>query len=193
MLRSRALLGLLPALLVLPGCGSDESATAAEASDRPVPRTVAEATLLPGDPVPAPTGKVVLVVKDAGNPNVGDDLQLDMALLDRLGAVEMTVDDRQALGREATFTGPLVETLLDVADVDGETMHTVALNDYAVDVPVQDARELPLVLATRVEGETMSAADYGPTRFVYPTEGYDLDRTVYDARWIWQLKEISVS
>jgi hypothetical protein len=33
---------------------------------------------------------------------------------------------------------------------------------------------------------------YGPTRVVYPTDGVDLDPTVYDPRWIWQLKTIEV-
>ena len=49
------------------------------------------------------------------------------------------------------------------------------------------------LLATRLDGEPMSVAHYGPTRIVYPTAGYDLDPTVYDPRWIWQLSSIDVA
>jgi hypothetical protein len=38
----------------------------------------------------------------------------------------------------------------------------------------------------------MSVANYGPLRIVYPTTGYDLDPTVYDPRWIWQLSAIEL-
>jgi len=153
---------------------------------------VSEPTLVAGDPVPAPTGRVVLTLEGVPTTNVEDRLELDLDTLEKMGVVEYTVFDRQAEGRDVTFSGPLVRDVLAVAGATGTTMHTVALNDYAVDVPVSDAEDLPLMLATRADGTKMTVARYGPTRFVYPTEGYDLDQTVYDARWIWQLARIEV-
>lgn len=151
------------------------------------------ATLRPGTPVPAPAGKVVLTVSGGPVTNVGDELRLDLAQLEAMGTTELTVDDTEATGRTVTFSGPLVRDVLAVAGVeDATTMHAVALNEYAVDVPVSDATDLPLLLATRADGRRMSVADYGPTRFVYPTEGYDLPRSTYAPRWIWQLEEIVV-
>ena len=152
---------------------------------------VSQPTLKPGDPAPAPTGKVVLTL--TGDFAQGPEVELDLAGLERLGTVEYSVLDKQAEGRRATFRGVLVSTLLQwLGAKDATTMHAVALNDYAVDIPVADASTFPLLLATSVDGERMSVERYGPTRFVYPTDGVGLDPTVYDPRWIWQLKSIEV-
>ena len=190
---------LLAALLPLTACGGDDdpSGDAAAATDSLGPgiERVADATLVPGDDVPAPDGKTVLTLTGVPVTNVGDTLALDRETLQQIGMVEYTVDDRQAEGRDVVFTGPLVRDLLAVAGVeegDGTTLHTVALNDYSVDVPIEDAYELPVMLAVLADGEPMSVARYGPTRFVYPTEGFYLDPTVYDPRWIWQLATIGV-
>lgn len=154
---------------------------------------VSSATIQPGDPVPAPRGPVVLTLRGVPNTNVGNTLQLDLATLDALGTVRYSVFDRQAEGHTVTFSGPLLRTLLDVAGARGRTLHCVALNDYTVDVPASDARAFPVLVATRADGKRMSVAHYGPVRFIYPTRGYRLAKSVYDPRWIWQLDEIRVS
>ncbi len=92
-----------------------------------------------------------------------------------------------------TFTGVLLSDLLkSLGAGDATTLHALALNDYAVDIPMSDIDVLPVLLATRSDGEPMSVANYGPLRVVYPTTGYDLDPTVYDPRWIWQLSAIEL-
>lgn len=148
--------------------------------------------------LPAPTGRVILTLRNVPRPNVGRDLRLDLALLDSLGTWQLEADDRQATGRRARFTGPLLRDVLAAAGITGAgsrglQMHTVALNDYRVDIPVRDALQMPVLLATRTDGRTMSVAAYGPTRVVYPTSGYDLDPSIYEPRWIWQLASMSVS
>jgi len=196
---SRRLPTLLPALLLagaglaaLTGCSSSdgsEGPAAPVASDVTV---LTEPQIKPGDPVPAPSGKVVLTLKGVATTNVGKTLQFDLATLEKLGTVEYEVFDRQAEGHDVRFSGPLLRTVLAVAGADGATLHCIALNDYAVDVPAGDADEFPVLLATRADDKPMSVAHYGPTRFIYPTEGYQLDKTVYDPRWIWQLDTIVV-
>lgn len=183
------------AVALLAGCGDRPGEPAS--TTQPVaatPQVIGAVTLLPGDPVPAPTGPVVLVVRGGSTTNVGDELRLDLDQLEAMGVVEHTIDDAMALGRTATFSGPLVRTLLDVAGAgDATTMHTVALNDYVADVPVSDADEMSLIVATRMDGEPMSVADYGPTRFVYPSEERELDPATYEPRWVWQLATIELS
>lgn len=152
---------------------------------------VSEPTLRPGDPVPAPTGKVVLTV--SGKVTGGADVPLDLATIERMGLVEYSADDKQAEGHVVTFRGVLLRTLLDVVGAHGATtLHTLAVNDYGVDIPASDARDYPAMVATSVDGQRMTVERYGPTRVVYPTEGFDLDPVTYDPRWIWQLKSIEV-
>lgn len=194
--RRRLLLVVAPLVLgvALSACGSTPTLAEVPAADRPAAAydVVSAARVEPGDPVPRPKGKVVLTLTGVPRTNVGRTLQFDLAGLDALGTVRYSVFDRQAEGRRVSFSGPLLRTVLEVAGADGTVLHGVALNDYAVDVPASDAEEFPVMLATRADGRRMSVAHYGPTRFVYPTSGYRLDKTTYDPRWIWQLARIDV-
>ena len=120
-------------------------------------------------------------------------LVVDMATLDAMQQVECLVNDRQGEGRDVTFAGVLLsDVLASLGAGDATTLHALALNDYAVDIPMSDIDLFPVLLATRSDGEPMSVANYGPLRIVYPTTGYDLDPTVYDPRWIWQLSSIEL-
>lgn len=186
-----ALVALLPAL-ALSACSSSDVAGAPEPTPSTYYDVVSEPEIKPGDPVPVPTGKVVLTLRGVPNTNVGKTLRFDLATLEKLGVVSYSVFDRQAEGRDVTFSGPLLKSVLDVAGATGTNLHCIALNDYAVDVPAADADALPVILATKADGKKMSVAHYGPTRFIYPTDGFDLDSTIYDPRWIWQLETIVV-
>lgn len=180
------------AALALTACGDDDSAAADTVDAYEV---VTEATIEPGDPVPVPGGDVVLVLDgDISMTNVGDELHFDMATLESLGLVSYTLDDQAAEGRVVTFEGVLVETLLDVAGAsdDASVLETAALNDYIVDIPVEDVESYPVLLATKVDGERMPIESYGPTRIVYPYHAFDLDDTTYAPRWIWQLASVTV-
>lgn len=87
--------------------------------------------------------------------------------------------DRQAEGRQATFTGPLLSDVVATLGPEAETtIHANALNDYSVEIPATDVSRYPVRLATRIEGGPMSVAHYGPVRVIYPTTGFDLDPTV---------------
>jgi len=77
----------------------------------------------------------------------------------------------------------------------GATMlRTVALNDYAVNVPVTDALDYDVILAMSMNGETLRVRDRGPLWIIYPwTEEYpELRNEIYHGRSIWQLKGIIV-
>lgn len=171
------------------GCAGSTAAETPAATAAPLYSSVTERTLGPSDPVPAPSGPVVLTLTGVDHPNVGDTLQFDLATLERLGTVGYTSYDRQAEGRNVAFSGPLLSTVLEVAGVHQAVLHFGAVNDYTVDIPVSDTKYAPMI-ATRADGDRMSVAHYGPLRVVYPTTGVKLDQTVYDARWIWQLTTI---
>lgn len=178
-------------IIGLTACKDNDPPTQAE----DVYTIISQPEITAGDPVPPPTDEVILTMTGKiGNHNVGDSLQFDMATLEQLGIVEYRVADKQAEEGMATFQGVLLSQLLNVAGIadDATTLHTIALNDYTVEIPLEDIETYPVLLATAVEGQRMTIERYGPTRIIYPYHAFDLDETLYDPRWIWQLATIDV-
>ena len=76
--------------------------------------TVSEATLKPGNTIPAPTGDVVLTIDGKiSQTNSGDTLQFDMATLERLGVVQYKVDDPFAK-KTILYAGVLLSQVLKI-------------------------------------------------------------------------------
>jgi hypothetical protein len=94
------------------------------------------------------------------------------------------------------FTGPLLRDLLAAAGLPasgGTTARCTALNDYRVDVPLEDARRFDVVVARLLDGKPMSVREKGPFFVIYPFDDRpDLRTSVYFSRCIWQLKSIEV-
>ena len=183
----------IAALLIFAvGCSTN---TSQDVEPADVYTVISEAEISTGDNVPAPIEDVVLIISGAiSNTNVDETLQFDMDTLELLGVIEYSVDDQQAEGEVVTFQGVLLSDVLEIAGIteDATNLQTIALNDYSIDIPVSDAYDYPVMIATSVNGERMSVERYGPTRVVYPYESYDLDPVTFDPRWIWQLSEIVV-
>lgn len=149
----------------------------------------------PASALDAPTGEVILTVKgpNLAHPNVGDTAQFDLGMLEKLAGRSGTMETPWTKGK-ITFSGPLLKSVLEAAGADGSILKVKALNDYAADVPVEDATKIDTILATRMDGETMSIRDKGPLFLIYP---FDIDSSFYNekyfARSVWQIKEIEVS
>jgi hypothetical protein len=172
------------------GCGDDAPPPPEEAYalERP-------ASISPGDPVPEPVGPVVLTVDGRiSNVNVGDELQFDLDTLEQLRIVSYAAEDEQAEGGVVTFSGVLLSDVLDLAGTQegATTLDTLALNDYSAPIPLSDPEQYPVMIATRVNGDRMEVARFGPIRIVYPNLSYEFDPVVYDSRWNWQLARITV-
>lgn len=92
-----------------------------------------------------------------------------------------------------TFSGVSLSALLAAAHADGTIVEMVALNDYKVAMPIADIEDNAPIIATRMNGKTMSVRDKGPYWVVFP---YDQDpkyqnETVYSYS-IWQLNRLKV-
>lgn len=140
----------------------------------------------------APTGPVVLTVKgEISNTNAGDTAQFDMAMLEKLKGRKGEMETPWTTGK-VTFEGPLLREVLAAVGATGTSLKVRALNDYAADVPAEDAT-LDTILATRLDGKPMSIRDKGPLMLVYP---FDLDSSLYNEKYfsrsVWQIKEIEV-
>lgn len=122
-------------------------------------------------------------------------------------------DDRVALSREAlealprvqlvtstvvtdgthTFSGYLMRDLLEHLGAEGDHVTAIALNDYAVDIPVADFRRFDVIMADRMDGELLSRDRKGPLWIVYPRDDHETLQDIrYDYRWVWQLHQLEV-
>ncbi len=140
----------------------------------------------------APTGPVVLTVKGTiSNTNAGDTAQFDLAMLEALKGRKGEMETPWTEGT-VTFEGPLLREILAAVGATGTSLKVRALNDYAADVPAEDAK-LDTILATKLDGKPMSIRDKGPLMLVYP---FDLDADLYNEKYfsrsVWQIKEIEV-
>ncbi|MER2604912.1 MAG: hypothetical protein ABTQ29_03700 [Siculibacillus sp.] len=141
----------------------------------------------------APKATVVLTVSGKiANTNAGEKADFDLAMLEEMPSRVTETETPWTKGRPK-FKGVLGSALLDKVGASGTTLHIVALNDYAVDVPIEDFRKWPVILATRKDGETMSVRDKGPIFVIYP---FDLDRGLYNEKYFsrsaWQVRSIEV-
>ncbi|MEX0800393.1 MAG: molybdopterin-dependent oxidoreductase [Dehalococcoidia bacterium] len=148
----------------------------------------------PGNEIPAPTGDPVVTLSGEVTPNVGDSLEFDRETIESIGLIEYTVDDPWE-NASVTYTGVLLSDLLEVAGApsSASAIHLVALDDYAADISLADVERLPIMLATRSDGEYMEVVDGGPTRIVYPYHAYpDLEDAATNDLWVWSIARIEV-
>ena len=157
--------------------------------------TVTSASITPGSAIPAPTGDVILtVLGDIGATNAGNMLELDMPTLERIGLVKYTVNDPWLNARN-TYTGVLISDLHKVlgSSSAATTLHITALDDYQVDISLEDVEKWPILLATQNNGNYMDVENSGPTRVIFPYDTYsDIDQIAYKDFWIWNIKSVEI-
>lgn len=140
-----------------------------------------------------PVGDVILTVTGhVTKANVDGTAQFDAAMLDKLASRTGLMETPWTTGK-VTFSGPLLRAILDEAGADGTKLSVKALNDYAAEVPMEDAKTLDTILATKMDGKAMSVRDKGPLFLIYPFDlNPDLYNEKYFSRSVWQIKEIEV-
>ena len=181
------LAAIVVTILAIVACGGGSSSVSYE--------TVAPARITAGDAIPAPTGDVVLTVfGDISVTNSGDMLKLDMPALEGLGLVKYTVNDPW-LNAKNTYTGVLISDLYKAlgSSSAATSLHITALDDYQVDISLEDAEKWPILLATRVNGDYMDIENSGPTRVIFPYDTHsDIDQIAYKDYWIWNIKSVEI-
>lgn len=176
--------------LLLTGCGSSNNDPAAV-----IYETVSEPAFNPGDPIPAPTGKVILTVDGKiSQKNAGDKLELDMATLESMGLVKFDATDPFDEIKKVV-TGVLVTQFLKMvgAAPDATSLHMTATDDYAVDFNIVDAGKWPVLIATQYDGSYVTLDKGGPTILVFPFDDFpEIDHSIYDSQSIWSIETITV-
>lgn len=145
------------------------------------------------DSLETPTGPTVLTVTGAiANTNGEGSARFDRRMLSSLGQIEIrtTTDWTDGATR---FRGPKLRDVLDAVGAAGGRLTATALNDYAIQIPIQDAQDYDVILAMEQDGEPLSIRTKGPIWIVYPRDDHDELRSVeFNSRWIWQLASLHV-
>lgn len=138
----------------------------------------------------APSAGPVLLTVEAGGREIG----YDRAALEALGTDSFATSTIWTYGVNE-FTGPPLATLLADAGITGGSILAIAINDYAISMPVAeiqpDAQGRGPVVAFLLDGAPMSVRDKGPLWLVWPYDADSAFRTdVTFARSVWQLHRI---
>ncbi|MEM9248925.1 MAG: oxidoreductase [Pseudomonadota bacterium] len=145
------------------------------------------------EPLAAPQGPVILsVTGDLGRTNGAQRADFDIDMLKERPSAEIVTSTPWTDGTIA-FTGVPLADLIDELGIDGGTLRAIALNNYAVEIPVSDAGRGNPIIAYARDGALMSVRDKGPLWVIYPfDEGRALRNEEIQARSIWQLRTIEV-
>lgn len=116
--------------------------------------------------------------------------EFDIAALQEMGAIEVATTTIWTEGVQ-NFTGiPLATVLNEVGITEGSVAAT-AINDYSVEIPLDEITDEYPVIAFHVDGEPMSVRDKGPFWIIYPFDLAPEWRTeVNFSRSIWQLTSL---
>ncbi len=119
-------------------------------------------------------------------------------------AAAFDIADLQALGLKRlevrypdwpkgfVFEGPLLGDVLAKAGATGKVVRVQALDGYAVEIPMDDVRKYPIVLAIKRDGRFLGIGDRGPAWVVFPRDDYPELKTQDDSKWVWAVYYIHV-
>jgi len=141
-----------------------------------------------------PTGTVVLSISGSLSlANREGRADFDMAMLERMPQRSLH-PETPWYAAARSFSGPLLRDVLAAAGAKGKTLRLVALNDYRVEVPFDDAQRYDVVVARQLDGKPMSVREKGPLFVMYPFDSQpQLRNAVYFSRCVWQLRSIELA
>ncbi len=148
---------------------------------------VALTTLIFSLPAQATAEDVILSIRNADSSH-----EFTLTDLKALGAREINTTTIWSDGVQE-FVGVSLDELMTHVGVTEGTLEAAAVNDYAVQIPMSDARPGGAMVAYLRNGSEMSLRDKGPLWIVYPYDNGAEFRTeeIY-SRSIWQLNRITV-
>ncbi|MFN7725876.1 MAG: hypothetical protein ACK5QH_12485 [Rubrivivax sp.] len=144
-----------------------------------------------------PTGPVVLTLSGKlRSPNDGKRAQFDMAMLEKLPQTSFSTRTPW-YSQPRKFTGPLLRDVLAAAGAGpgqgATTLRATALNDYWVELPLEDAARYDLIVARLLDDKPMAVRDKGPLFMIYPFDALpELRNPVFYSRSAWQLRSLEL-
>lgn len=145
--------------------------------------------------LPPLAGPVILTVQGLDPARFPEgEVALDIGRMAGLGLAEFSTSTIWTEGSHR-YSGLLLADLLAALDPEGQARNVqlLALNDYAIDMPVAEISDEAPLLAYLEDGEPMPVRDKGPIWVIYPYDSsadYRTD-TIY-SRSVWQLDRITL-
>lgn len=143
--------------------------------------------------LPPPENATVLEVRGSiAASNVDMAAHFDMEMLRSLPQVQLHTSTAVTDGVHR-FDGFLMRDLLALIGAEGESVTASALNDYTIEIPIDEFERFDVVVAYAMDGEALLPSNKGPLWIVYPRDQHDeLQDIRYDYRWVWQLNRLEV-
>ncbi|MDZ4100236.1 MAG: hypothetical protein U1E12_01015 [Hydrogenophaga sp.] len=141
----------------------------------------------------APKGRAILSISGKIDlKNKGDLATFDMAMIEKLPQHTFTTRTPW-YDKPVKFTGPLLSDVLAAIKASGTTVSAVAINDYKVNIPMEDVRKHGILMARLIDDKPIPVRSKGPLFVVYPFDSAsELRTSVYYERSIWQLKALEL-
>ena len=115
-----------------------------------------------------------------------------MGLLERLPRHSFTTKTPW-YSKPRKFTGVLLRDLLGAVGTAPARLNAVALNDYRVEIPLDDVARGDAMLAYLLDDEPMTVRQKGPLVIIYPFDDKpELRNAVHYSRAIWQLRSLDI-
>jgi len=140
-----------------------------------------------------PAGPVVLSLSgEIAQRNNGERADFDMDMLAALPQHTL-ITTSPWHHRPTRFTGPLLRDVLAGVGASGRKVNATALNNYQIEIPIEDLQKYSVVLVRLVDGQPVRIRDKGPLLIMYPFDQTSTLRTqVFYGRAIWQLRHLEV-
>lgn len=154
---------------------------------------MASSTMATAADLAKPVGEVLLTVSGAiANTNGDGTAAFDIEMLKAMPVTTFTTKTTWTDG-EKKFTGVSMQALLAAVGASGTVAKSVALNDYAVEIPTSDAVADGPIVAYLMDDQPMKVREKGPLWIVYPFDAKPEYRTEATyAKSIWQLSRIEL-
>ncbi len=144
-------------------------------------------------PLPEPKGKVILTIDGLiRNKDREGQANFDMDMLEGLGMEGFETSTPWHQGK-VRFDGVRMDKVMQTVGATGTKLKVRALNNYVVDMDIEDFAKFGVLLATRRDGQPMPVRDKGPLFVIYPFDSNPmLHQARYYTRSAWQTRTMTV-
>lgn len=142
-----------------------------------------------------PAGRVILTIK--GNIKLSNSndhkARFDREMLSQLPQHVIHTSTPWTEGVQ-TFEGVAFSDLLSYVQAHGKLLKTIALDNYSLEIPIEELVKYSAILAIKKNGEYLRIRDKGPIWVVYPVDDHpELKQAVLTQyRQIWHLRTLIV-